>query len=99
MKEVMDSPHGFELVEAILDESVRVALTEGINLLDNFRDFSINYLRKGGYHKPSMLVDIENGLPTEIDFLNGRIAEYGDKHDLPFPFCKAITAIFNRDET
>ena len=92
MKEVMDSPSGFELVEAILDESVNIAKAEGIKLPENFRDFSINYLKKGGYHKPSMLVDIENGLPTEIDFLNGRIAKYGDKHNLPSPFCKAITA-------
>lgn len=92
MKEVMDSPDGFQLVEAILDESVRIADAEGIRLPENFRDFSIKYLKSGGYHKPSMLVDIENGLPTEIDFLNGKIAEYGDKHDLAAPYCKAITA-------
>lgn len=92
MKEVMDSPFGFDLVEAILDESVRIANAEGIKLPENFRDFSIKYLKSGGYHKPSMLVDIENGLPTEIDFLNGKIAKYGDKHNLPSPYCKAITA-------
>ncbi len=66
MKEVMDSPHGLELVKAILEESIGVAQLEGIKLPEDFRDFCLSYLKKGGYHKPSMLVDIDQKLPTAI---------------------------------
>lgn len=93
MKEVMDSPHGMKLVEAIIDESVQVAEAEGIELGQNFRRFCVQYLQRGGHHRPSMLVDLENGLPTEIDRMNGKIAEYGHKHDLPTPINRSVTAL------
>lgn len=92
MKDVMDFPEGLETVTAILEESIRIAGAEGIEYGDDFLDFCINYLTGGGYHKPSMLVDLENGLLTEIDYLNGRIADYGRKHGLPTPYNRAITA-------
>ncbi|UCD94788.1 MAG: ketopantoate reductase family protein [Candidatus Zixiibacteriota bacterium] len=92
MKVVMDSPHGLELVKAIIDESVRIAGAEGIKFGKDFRQFCIKYLKGGGYHRPSMLVDLEGGLQTEIDRLNGKIAEYGSKHNLPTPYNHAITA-------
>ncbi|MFQ6009323.1 MAG: ketopantoate reductase family protein, partial [Candidatus Zixiibacteriota bacterium] len=93
MKDVMDHPQGLEIVTAIIDESVRVAEAEGIAFEEDFREFCIKYLKGGGYHRPSMLVDLQNGLKTEIDYLNGRIAEYGRKHGLPNPFNQTITAL------
>lgn len=93
MKEVMDSPPGLELAEAIIDESIRVAEVEGIVLGKDFRDFCIQYLRRGGHHRPSMLVDLEKGLLTEIDRLNGKIADYGRKHNLPTPINQSVTAL------
>ena len=32
-----------------------------------------------GLHYPSMYQDLNNGRPTEIDFLNGQIAKYGQE--------------------
>ncbi len=93
MKDVMDFPQGLEIVKAIIDESVRVAEAEGIKFGKDFRQSCFKYLKGGGYHRPSMLVDLENGLPTEIDRLNGRIVEYGRKHNLPTPFNQTITAL------
>lgn len=98
MKDVMDSPDGLALVKAIIDESLLVAEAEGINLKKDFREFSINYLKGAGYHRPSMLVDLDNGLLTEIDYLNGRIAEYGRKHDLPTPVNRTITGLVHMME-
>ena len=95
MKEVMDSPEGLELAEAIVEESVQVAKAECIEYDEDFKDFCVNYLKKGGYHRPSMLVDLEKGLPTEIDYLNGRIAEYGQKHNLPTPVNQSITTLIH----
>ncbi|OGD12041.1 MAG: hypothetical protein A2Y86_00940 [Candidatus Aminicenantes bacterium RBG_13_62_12] len=93
MKEVMEFPLLREMVENLLRESIRVAQGAGISLADNFLDHCLSYLEKGGYHKPSMLVDIEKGESTEIEFMNGRIAEYGNKLGLPVFYNRMITAV------
>ncbi len=93
MKEVTDYPLGLQLVTALIDESVRVAEAEGLKFDEGFKEYCIKYLKGGGYHRPSMWVDLDAGLPTEIDFLNGRIAHYGRKHGLPTPYNDTITAL------
>ncbi len=95
MKDVMSFPQTLELVEAIVDESARVAEVEGIELGKKFRRFCIQYLKNAGHHRPSMLVDLENGLRTEIDQLNGKIVEYGRKHYLPTPLNQSVTALIH----
>ncbi len=95
MKDVMDFPKTLELVEALIDESVRVAERERIELGHKFRRFSMRYLKNAGHHRPSMLVDLENGHPTEIDRLNGRIVQYGRKHYLPTPLNQSVTALIH----
>jgi 2-dehydropantoate 2-reductase len=93
MKEVMDFPMTLDLVEAIIDESVRIAEKERIDLGKKFRRFSVRYLKHAGHHRPSMLVDLENGHRTEIDQLNGKIVDYGKKHYLPTPLNQSVTAL------
>lgn len=93
MKEVMDFPATQELVEALIDESVHVAEKERIELGNKFSRFSIRYLKNAGHHRPSMLVDLENGDKTEIDQLNGRIVQYGRKHCVPTPLNQSVTAL------
>jgi len=93
MKEVMDSQESVELVEAIIDESVRVAEMEKVELGRKFRRFCIRYLKNAGHHRTSMLIDLENGQPTEIDQLNGKIVCYGRKHCLPTPLNQMVTAL------
>ena len=95
MKDVMSFPKTLELVEAIIDESARVADVEGIELGKKFRRFCIQYLKNAGHHRPSMLVDLEDGRRTEIDFLNGKIVEYGRKHYLPTPLNQSVTALIH----
>ncbi len=93
MKEVMDFPMTLDLVEAIIDESVVIAEKERIDLGNKFRRYSIRYLKNAGHHRPSMLVDLENGNRTEIDQLNGKIVAYGRKHCLPTPLNQSVTAL------
>jgi 2-dehydropantoate 2-reductase len=93
MKEVMDFPKTLDLVEAIIDESVRIAEKERIDLGKKFRRYSVRYLKNAGHHRPSMLVDLENGHRTEIDQLNGKIVDYGRKHYLPTPLNQSVTAL------
>ena len=93
MKEVMDFPDSCDLAEALIDECVMVAEKERIELGNKFRRFSLRYLKNAGHHRPSMLVDLENGDPTEIDYLNARIVDYGRKHCVPTPLNQALTAM------
>lgn len=93
MKDVMDFPATLDLVAAIVDESVLVAEKEGIELDPEFRRFCIKYLKNAGHHRPSMLVDLDNGVCTEIDQLNGKIVEYGRKHCQPTPLNQCVTAL------
>lgn len=99
MKEVMDSPQGLEIVESIIAEAVQVAEADGIVFGEGFSEHCLKYLQGGGKHKPSMLLDLENGLRTEIDYLNGRIVEYGRKHNLPTPYNQTITGLIRMLET
>lgn len=93
MKEVMDSPPLREIVENLLLEGMKVAEGTGVNFSANFYESGLSYLSKGGYHKPSMLVDMEKGGRTEIDFLNAKIVEYGEKLDIPAPFNWTVTTM------
>ncbi|MAG20800.1 MAG: hypothetical protein CMF77_01340 [Candidatus Marinimicrobia bacterium] len=93
MGEVMSFPSTLQMVEGIIEESLEVAQAEGVELDDDFPATAIDYLNKGGAHKPTMLVDVENGLLTEIDYLNGKIELYGNKHEIATPLNSALTAM------
>lgn len=93
MKQVMDTPEAVEMVKAIIDESVLVANADGIKYDKGFGEFCLNYLKGGGDHRPSMALDLEGGLATEIDYMNGRIAQYGRKYGLATPNNQTITAL------
>ena len=99
MKEVMSFPGTRDIVVGIIDESIQVAKKENIEIRDGFRDNGISYLKNAGHHKPSMLIDIENGVRTEVDQLNGKIVEYGKKHGIKTPLNQVVTSLIHLQET
>jgi len=80
IKEAMSNPDTVELIEQVIDEAVEVAATEKIMFDDDFIRKCLRYLHKAGNHFPSLAVDLLNNRPTEIDYMNGKIVEYGRKH-------------------
>jgi len=80
MKEAMDMPNTVEIIEQVIEEAVEVAAAEKIQFEDDFVRKCLRYLRKAGDHFPSLAVDLINNRPTEIDYFNGKIVEYGRKH-------------------
>ena len=50
-------------------------------------------------HKPSMLQDIEAGRETEIDFLNGAIVAFGERHGVDAPLNRALTELIKAKES
>ena len=77
MKEAMSCRiirgYAMELVREGLAVAARLGYHYGEDCLQSCMD----YLDKGGDHYPSMWVDLEHNMPTEIEFLNGKIIELG----------------------
>ncbi|MBK8920952.1 MAG: 2-dehydropantoate 2-reductase [Saprospirales bacterium] len=80
IKEAMSNSDTMELVEQTIQEAVEVAEAEKIKFEDDFIRKCLRYLHKAGNHFPSLAVDLLNHRPTEIDYMNGKIVEYGRKH-------------------
>jgi 2-dehydropantoate 2-reductase len=74
-----------ETIDTLLKEAIQVARANEIHLGWDFYTYAHNYLGNAGDHKPSMLIDVEKKRRTEIDFLNGKIVEYGQRVSLPTP--------------
>jgi 2-dehydropantoate 2-reductase len=94
-------PHGVACDQAgvrrvmseLVKEGVAVADALGITL-DSDPDELIDYGREKAYHHPpSMLQDVFAERLTEVDALNGGIAQLGKQHGVPTPLNEAMTAI------
>ncbi|HEV2177798.1 MAG TPA: ketopantoate reductase family protein [Terriglobia bacterium] len=81
------------LFDALIEEGTAVARALGITLHGDPREM----VRKGaaapGEHKASMLQDVLARRPTEIDFMNGAIVEWGEKAGVSTPLNKALWAL------
>jgi 2-dehydropantoate 2-reductase len=98
MSQAMTNKESLRLVEMVLEESIAVAKADGYTYGDDFLEVCLKYLGGAGPHKPSMLIDIENGQQTEIDFINGRIAARGEALDVPVPINKIFTTMVKARE-
>lgn len=93
MSEVVNDPILSVLVDSILKESVLVARANEFALGPDFYPFCVDYIKDAGHHKPSMLQDIEAGRRTEVDFINGKIIEYGARAGVPTPYNSTLRAL------
>lgn len=101
MAEAMADPETLELVEQIIQEGIEVAEKEKMRFPDDFNRKCIRYLKNGGDHFPSLALDVINNRPTEIDYFNGKIVEYGKKHyvrtSLNLAFTNTVKAMTNKN--
>lgn len=91
MREAMANPDTHEIVEKLILEAIEVAKTEEIKLPDNFVKLAIRYLKNAGNHFPSLAVDVMNKRETEIEYMNGKIVEFGKKHYVRTPLNLTFT--------
>lgn len=99
MFDVINDPILFNLVDSLLKEGVAVARANEFILGPDFYPDTISYIRNAGHHKPSMLQDIEAGRRTEIDFINGKIIEYGVRVGMATPFNTTLRSLVKALET
>lgn len=91
MKEAMNNRDTLEIIEQILYEAVQVANAEEVKLPENFVKLAIRYLNNAGNHMPSLAVDLINKRETEIDYMNGKLVDYGRKHYIKTPVNLVLT--------
>jgi len=91
IKEALDFPPTREIAFACFQEAMAVSKAVGYDLGEDYLKQTLVYLNKVGSHKDSMCHDIENKKPTEIDFLGGKIVDYGHAKGVPTPFYVAMT--------
>ncbi len=100
MKGAMEFEYSRDLAVRILEEGLEVAKANGYDFGPEALDQFTSYLEKGGAHKPSMLIDVENKKPTEVDFMSGAIARYGKMYRIPTPvnltFSNLLKAVENQ---
>ena len=75
---------------AAVSEGAAVARTLGINLIGDPLAMTLAVCSKTAQNLSSMLQDVNNGRPTEIDSINGAIAAAGRKLDIPTPVNDAL---------
>ena len=78
------------LYEALLKEGEAVAGALGITLHGDPREIVAEGARAPTKRNASMLVDVMALRPTEVDFINGAIADQGEKLGVPVPTNRAI---------
>ena len=75
------------ILKHILDEVVAIAKLEGVNDPEQLAKQTINTFRNmAPYGKTSMLQDIENNRPSEIEALAGTIIKLGKKYNVKTPY-------------
>jgi 2-dehydropantoate 2-reductase len=84
-----------ELAWAVMAEGKAVADAQGITLDMSPEELFDHAARRDiAYgHKPSMLQDVEARRATEIDFLNGAIVVFGERHGVDTPLNRALTEL------
>jgi 2-dehydropantoate 2-reductase len=78
------------LFNALIAEGQAVAKALGIELHGDPRALVQKGANAPGKHQASMLQDILSRRPTEVDFMNGAIADWGEKVGVPTPLNRAL---------
>jgi 2-dehydropantoate 2-reductase len=84
------------LLHALIDEGKKVAAAAGISLHED--PWAMNKIGAMTNHPPSMLSDIRNQSPTEVDFLSGAIAREAARANVPAPLHTAIYRLIKGKE-
>ena len=82
-----------ELFEALIQEGEAVAGAMGIELHGDPRELVAKGANAPGKHNASMLQDVLAERTSEVDFMNGAIVKWGEKHGVPTPLNKAMWAL------
>jgi len=84
------------LLRALIDEGRMVAEALGVKLHED--PWAMNKIGAMTNHPPSMLYDVRNQLPTEVDFLSGAIALQAQRVGVEVPLHTAVYRLIKGKE-
>lgn len=86
---IVNSALGFELVIRCLDEGIRLAKAYEVEITEEQRqemiEHTARYKTTNLESKSSLLVDLENNRPTELESLCGAMVRLGKEKRIPTP--------------
>lgn len=85
------------LLHALIDEGKNVAKAVGVELPED--PWEMNKLGAMTNHPTSMLYDVRNQLPTEVDFLSGAIAREAERAGVPAPLHTTVYRLIKGKES
>lgn len=87
------------MVAQVIEEGIRIAQAMNIPITDDFLEDALGYLAKGGNHKPSILVDIENNNVTENEYMCGRLTRYAKEYGVEVTMIPIIYNLIKTTES
>ncbi len=93
--QLIERPEARELLQAVIREVVAVGQARGVALpsyVDAVEKVETN-CRNNATNKMSMLQDVERGVPTEIDFINGAVVREGERVGVATPINWTLTQL------
>ena len=92
LEEMANDPEVHALIRSMMQECEQVANKLGVRFPVDIEK-RIDGARQVGAHKTSMLQDLENGRPLEIDALVAVVSEIGRLVDVPTPMLDAVLSL------
>lgn len=78
------------LMQAIVDECLRVAAADGITVIGDSHEAVRRIAQTMAGQYSSTAQDVARGKPNEIDFLNGYVVRRGEAHGIPAPINQTL---------
>ena len=93
--QLIECPQSREVLRAVIGEVLAVAAARGLALppySEAVEKVETN-CRNNATNKMSMLQDVERGVPTEIDYINGAVVKEGEAAGVPTPVNWTLTRL------
>lgn len=87
---LLDNPDDRALLQAAAAEVEAVAVARGTRLVGDYREAVLEAARVTAGNRSSMLQDIERGVPTEIEAMNGAVVREGNRLGVPTPTLSSL---------
>lgn len=99
MSNVMNRDYMKPMVAQIVEEGIRIAQAMDIPIKAEFLGEAMSYLEKGGNHKPSILIDVENSKITENEYMCGRLTRYAEQYGVEVSMIPTIYHLLKTTES
>ena len=94
-KEVAQNQETIKTIRAAMKEWTAVARAAGVSLTDDMVEKNIEVTLKGGEVIPSMLHDRKMGRRMEIETINGKAVELGERFGVKTPVNQALVSLIS----